>query len=183
MQSTQRRTISVVILLVGLVWIAFSADRSGVSTNGLIPAPQTGFLAPDFTLQTVDGETVTLADLRGRAVLVNVWASWCAPCRAEMPAMQRVYDEYKDQGLVVLAVNSTVQDSLANVQSFAAELGLTFPILLDTDGTATALYQVRALPYSFFIGRDGVIREVVPGGPMSEALLRTRVEMILETQP
>lgn len=183
MTNSKRRTISIALLLLGLIWIGFSADRSGASTNGLIPAPQAGFLAPDFTLRSLDGQTVSLAELRGQAVLVNVWASWCAPCRAEMPAMQRVYEEYKDRGLVILAVNSTVQDSPANVESFVAELGLAFPILLDTDGTATRLYRVIALPYSFFIGRDGVIREVVAGGPMSEALLRTRVETILETQP
>ena len=174
---------SIFLLFLGLIWIAFSADRSGASTNGLIPAPQTGFLAPDFTLQTTDGKAVTLSDLRGRAVLVNIWASWCVPCRAEMPAMQRVYDEYKDRGLIVLAVNSTVQDQAASAKAFAAEFGLTFPILLDMEGIATRLYEVRALPSSFFIGRDGVIIEVVIGGPMSEALLRTRVESILETRP
>ena len=174
---------SIFLLFLGLIWIAFSADRSGASTNGLIPAPQTGFLAPDFTLQTTDGKAVTLSDLRGRAVLVNIWASWCVPCRAEMPAMQRVYDEYKDRGLIVLAVNSTVQDQAASARAFAAEFGLTFPILLDMEGIATRLYEVRALPSSFFIGRDGVIIEVVIGGPMSEALLRTRVESILETRP
>ena len=174
---------SIFLLFLGLIWIAFSADRSGASTNGLIPAPQTGFLAPDFTLQTTDGKAVTLSDLRGRAVLVNIWASWCVPCRAEMPAVQRVYDEYKDRGLIVLAVNSTVQDQAASAKAFAAEFGLTFPILLDMEGIATRLYEVRALPSSFFIGRDGVIIEVVIGGPMSEALLRTRVESILETRP
>ena len=183
MQSTQRRALSIGLLLLGLVWIAFSADRGGASTNGLVPAPRAGFLAPDFTLQTLDGETVSLASLRGQAVLVNIWASWCAPCRAEMPAMQRVYEEYKDQGLVVLAVNSTVQDTAASAKAFIAEFGLTFPILLDVDGAATGLYQVHALPSSFFIGRDGIIVEVVIGGPMSETLLRTRVEKILETQP
>ena len=183
MQSTRRRAFSIGLLLLGLVWIIFSADRSGASTNGLIPAPRQGFLAPDFTLQTLDGKTVTLADLRGQAVLVNVWTSWCLPCRAGMPASQRVYEEYKEKGLVVLAVNSTVQDKVSSASSFAAELGLTFPILLDVEGTATRFYEVRALPSSFFIGRDGVIREVVIGGPMSEALLRTRVEAILETTP
>ena len=183
MTNSKRRAISIAVLLLGLLWIGFSADRGGASTNGRIPAPRRGFLAPDFTLPTLDGETVALADLRGRAVVVNVWASWCAPCRAEMPAMQRVYEEYKDQGLVVLAVNSTVQDQIPSVRSFVAEFGLTFPILLDAEGVATRLYEVRALPSSFFIGRDGVIREVVIGGPMSEALLRTRVESILGTEP
>jgi len=183
MQLTRRRALSIGVLLLGLVWIAFSADRGGASTNGLVPAPRAGFLAPDFTLQTLDGETVSLASLRGQAVLVNIWASWCVPCRAEMPAIQRVYEEYKDQGFVVLAVNSTVQDTAASAKAFIAEFGLTFPILLDVDGAATGLYQVRALPSSFFIGRDGIIVEVVIGGPMSETLLRTRVEKILETQP
>lgn len=183
MQSTRRRALSIGLLLLGLAWIVFSADRSGASTNGLIPAPRAGFLAPDFTLQTLDGKTVTLTDLRGQAVLVNIWASWCAPCRAEMPAIQRVYEDYKEKGLVVLAVNSTVQDKVSAASSFVAELGLTFPIPLDVEGTVTRLYEVRALPSSFFIGRDGVIREVVIGGPMSEALLRTRVQAILETTP
>lgn len=182
MQSMQRRAVSVIVLLLGLAWIIFSADPGGAS-NGDISAPRPGFLAPDFTLQTTDGATVTLSDLRGQAVLVNIWASWCAPCRAEMPAMQRVYEEYKEQGLVILAVNSTVQDSAESAVSFASELGLTFPILLDIQGVATRLYLVQGLPASFFIGRDGVIREVVPGGPMSEVLLRTRIESILETMP
>ena len=183
MQSMQRRVVYITVLLLGLVWIAFSVDRSGASTNGRIPAPRAGFLAPEFALQTMDGETVSLASLRGQAVLVNIWASWCMPCRAEMPAMQRVYEEYKADGLVVLAVNSTVQDSADRAASFVQELGLTFPIVLDVEGKATGLYQVSALPSSFFVGRDGVIVEVVIGGPMSEALLRTRVEKILETQP
>ena len=182
MQSTQRRAVSVALLLLGLAWIVFSADPNGAS-DGTISAPKAGFLAPDFTLQTTDGETISLSNLRGQAVLVNIWASWCMPCRAEMPAMQRLYEEYKDDGLVILGVNSTVQDSVAAARSFAAEFGLTFPILLDLEGIATQLYEVRALPSSFFIGRDGMIREVVIGGPMSEALLRTRVEKILEIQP
>lgn len=182
MQSTHRRAISVIVLLLGLAWIVFSADPSGAS-NKDVSAPRPGFLAPDFTLQTTDGETVTLSNLRGQAVLVNIWASWCAPCRAEMPAMQRVYEDYKEQGLVILAVNSTVQDSAESAKSFASELGLTFPILLDVEGLVTRLYLVQGLPASFFIGRDRVIREVVPGGPMSEVLLRTRIESILETMP
>lgn len=182
MQSTQRRTISVIVLLLGLVWIGLNADPGGAS-NEKISSPRPGFLAPDFTLQTIDGETVTLSDLRGQAVLVNIWASWCSPCRAEMPAMQRVYEDYKSKGLVILAVNSTVQDSAESARSFAAELGLTFPIQLDIEGIATRLYEAQGLPASFFIGRDGIIREVVSGGPMSEVLLRTRIESILETMP
>jgi len=149
-------------------------------TGGGIPAPQAGFLAPDFTLNTLDGETVTLSDLRGQVILLNIWASWCPPCRAEMPAMQRVWEEYQARGVVVLAVNSTVQDTPADAQAFVTENGLTFPIPLDTSGEVTRLYRVSSLPTSFFIGADGVIREVVIGGPMAEALLRSRVEQLIK---
>ena len=141
---------------------------------------QEGFLAPDFTLKSITGETYTLSDLRGQAVVINLWATWCPPCRAEMPALQKMYEEYKAQGLVILAVNSTAQDTASAVAPFAAEYGLTFPILLDDAGSVTNAYQVRSLPSSYFIDRKGIVREVIIGGPMSEALLRTRIEDLLK---
>jgi peroxiredoxin len=167
------------ILAAGIAWIFVSADRSGASTAGKIPAPQQGFLAPDFELKTQEGETVRLSDLRGQAVLINLWATWCPPCRAEMQSIEKTYQEYKEQGFTVLAVNMTRQDDLAAVMPFVQEQGLTFPILLDETGAVEVAYQMRSLPSSYFIRRDGIIHEVVIGGPMSEALLRTRIEEIL----
>jgi cytochrome c biogenesis protein CcmG, thiol:disulfide interchange protein DsbE len=180
MSTTQRRITYSIILLLGLAWIFISADKSGASTAGKIPAPQQGFLAPDFELKTTTGETIKLSNLRGQAVLVNLWATWCPPCRAEMPAIEKIYNEYKDKGLVILAVNMTYQDTFSNIAPFVDEYGLTFPILLDKTGSVGPAYQLRSLPSSFFIGRDGIISEVVIGGPMAEALLRTRVEQILK---
>ena len=180
MQPLQRRIIYSLILLLGLAWIFVSADRSGTSTAGQIPAPQQGFLAPDFELKTPTGESVELSDLRGQAVLVNLWATWCPPCRAEMQTIETVYNEYKDQGFVVLAVNMTYQDNQFDIMPFITEQGLTFPVLLDETGDMANAYQLKSLPSSYFIGRDGIIHEVVIGGPMAEALLRTRVEDILK---
>ena len=158
----------------------WSRAPAGGTTQGAIPAPQKGFLAPDFTLENVDGETVRLSELRGRPVVVNVWTSWCPPCREEMPALQRVYRDYQESGLVMLGLNSTVQDQREVALAFAAEQNLTFPILLDTSGEATRLYQVRALPTTFFIDAQGMIQQVIAGGPMSEALLRIRVEQLIQ---
>lgn len=185
MKTTSDRSLyalAAVLLLMGALWIWLSRDTTGASTAGQIPAPRQGFMAPDFSLSNADGETVRLSDLRGKAVLVNVWASWCGPCRSEMPAMQRLYQDYQGRGFELLAVNSTVQDSPTNALAFARELGLEFPILFDTQGEVTDLYQVRALPSSFFIDPQGMIQEVVVGGPMSEALLRIRVDQLLEKQ-
>jgi len=180
MQPTQRRLLYSLILILGLAWIFLSADRSNTSTSGEVPAPRQGFLAPDFELKTTTGETIKLSDLRGQAVLVNLWATWCPPCRAEMKSIEKVYNEYKDQGLVVLAVDMTYQDDPTKIAPFVTEQGLTFRILLDETGDMAQAYQLRSLPSSFFINRDGIINEVVIGGPMAEALLRTRVEEILK---
>lgn len=171
---------SILVLLAGAGWIWVSRTSPATTTQGRIPAPRRGFLAPDFSLPTLSGETVTLSSLRGRPVLVNLWASWCQPCRAEMPAIQRVYAEYQDQGFVVLAVNATNQDSLNAVQPFIEELGLTFPILIDADGVVSNLYELRALPTSYFVDGNGVIQDMVIGGPMSEALLRVRVQQLMQ---
>jgi peroxiredoxin len=180
MQPIQRRILFIGILAAGLVWIFVSADQAGTTTAGEIPAPREGFLAPDFSLVSADGENFTLSEFRGQAVLVNLWATWCPPCRAEMPAMQKLYDEYKDQGFVVLAVNMAYQDNPLEVMPFTQEYDLTFPILLEETGDVAKKYELRSLPSSFFIDRDGFIQEVVIGGPMSEALLRTRIEAILQ---
>ncbi len=179
MQPIRRRTIYLVVLVAALVWIFISADRVGTSTAGAIPAPRQGFLAPDFTLSTPDGEIFTLSKLQGQAVLVNLWATWCPPCRAEMPAIQKLYDEYKDQGFVVLAINMTYQDDFSAIAPFMQEYNLSFPILIDETGNVARKYELRSLPSSFFIDRNGIIQEVVIGGPMAEALLRTRIESLL----
>lgn len=180
MQQTQRRIIYLFILILGLAWIFISADKSGTSTAGKIPAPQQGFLAPDFELKTPTGENIKLSDLRGQAVLVNLWATWCPPCREEMQTIERIYQEYKADGFTVLAVNMTYQDDPLAVMPFVKEQGLGFPILLDETGEIANAYQFHSLPSSYFIRRDGMINEVVIGGPMSEALLRTRVDSILK---
>ncbi|MBC8331474.1 MAG: TlpA family protein disulfide reductase [Anaerolineae bacterium] len=170
------------ILLIGAGWIWLSATPENSTTSGAIPAPQEGFLAPDFTLNTLAGETIQLSELRGQPVLINIWASWCPPCRTEMPAMQRVYRDFKEQGFVILAVNATNQDTATKAADFVADKHLNFPILMDTDGTVSRNYQISSLPTSFFVGRDGIIREMVIGG-MSETLIRTRVENLFEETP
>ena len=180
MQQNQRRILYFLVLIMGLAWIGVSADRSGESTSGQIPAPQQGFLAPDFELETSMGEMVKLSDLRGQAVLVNLWATWCPPCREEMRTIEAVYQEYKERGFTVLAVNMTYQDDSSAIAPFVQEQRLTFPILFDQTSDMARDYQLRSLPSTYFIRRDGIINEVVIGGPMSEALLRTRIEAILE---
>ena len=158
--SSQWTLNSLGILLLGAAWIWASAVPAG-SQNGRLPAPQAGFQAPDFRLPTPSGETISLADLRGQPVLINLWASWCPPCREEMPAIQRVYQDYQSRGFVVLAVNATSQDSLPSALEFVSDLGLTFPILLDSDSVVSEdLYQVLGLPTSVLIGRDGTVRAI-----------------------
>jgi peroxiredoxin len=179
MQQIERRILYILLLVAGLAWIGISADRSGSSAAGGIAAPQVGFVAPDFTLKTPQGETYTLSQFRGKGVLLNLWATWCPPCRAEMPGIQALYEEYKGQGLVVLAVNSTIQDNPLAISPFVQKYGLSFPILLDETGEVSKAYGLRSLPSTFFIRRDGRVNEVVIGGPMSPALLRTRIEEIL----
>jgi peroxiredoxin len=100
-----------------------------------------------------------------------------------MPAMEKIYQEYESRGFTILAINTIYQDNMANVSSFVQEHSLTFPILLDRELAVSTQYNLMALPSSFFIDRDGIIQEVVFGGPMAEALLRTRVEKLLQEVP
>lgn len=134
------------------------APQQPASLAGSGALPLEGQPAPDFTLKTLDGSTVTLSKLQGQPVLINFWASWCTPCRAEMPEIVRAYEAHKGDGLVVLAINMTFQDSLPEAQAFAKEFHMPFPVLLDDTGAvARDAYRVPVLPMSFFIDRKGVI--------------------------
>ena len=180
--------IIIAALVLGTSWIFLSRVPSASTTDGSPPpSPREGFSAPGFTLEILDdsnpGREVSLTDYRGQVVIINLWATWCPPCRAEMPAIQNVYQDYKDKGLVVLAINTTFQDNEADVRAFAKEYGLDFPILFDRTGDVSMRYQLRGLPSTFFIDRKGVIQLVIVGGPMDETLIRSRVENILKERP
>ncbi|MFQ5614058.1 MAG: TlpA family protein disulfide reductase [Anaerolineae bacterium] len=122
--------------------------------------------APDFTLDDLDGNRVTLADHQGQPVLINFWATWCGPCEAEMPAINEAYLAHRDEGLVVLAVD--VEEHPDTVRSFVEYYDLDFTILTDREGSVTDRYQARGLPTSFFIDRQGTIAHIHIG-QMSKA--------------
>lgn len=165
--------------MLSVFWIWFSRVPTPTPDVDRLPAPRENFPAPDFTLTTFDGESKTLSLYRGKVVIVNLWASWCGPCRAEMPALKKIYEANKARGLEVLAVNSTIQDNEKDARLFAWQYDLPFTLLLDPNGTVSRGYLLRALPSTFFIDKRGVIRSVIVGGPMSEATLQTQVETLL----
>lgn len=141
--------------------------------------PDTPGLAPDFRLATPDGRTIALGDLRGRLVFLNFWATWCPPCRVEMPSMERLHREFKDQGLVVLAVD--LQESPRQVARFMRDFRLTFPALLDAEAEVAARYGVRGIPTTFLIDRQGRIVGSAVGprdwaGAEARQLIRTLLE-------
>jgi peroxiredoxin len=165
----------ILLLTLGVLWIAASRVPAEAAAAGhdRPQLPRSGYPAPDFTLDTLEGKTVTLSDLHGQVVLVNFWATWCPPCRAEMPAIQEVYEAYRDQGFTVLAVNQ--RENPERVAAFMAGLGLTFPVPLDRDGRVFARYRVNALPSTFFVDRAGIIRDVTIGGPMARTFIESQI--------
>lgn len=160
-------------LIGGPLWIAGSRPEPVV----IPPAPRSGAPAPAFEVTTLNGDTLALADLHGQAVVLNLWATWCPPCRAEMPALERIGQRYADEGLVILALNQG--EDPATIAAFVQEHGLTFTIALDPREQIGRLYELEAYPTTFFIGRDGLIRSVVQGGPMAEALIEDQVRKLL----
>ncbi|MCJ7715036.1 MAG: TlpA family protein disulfide reductase [Anaerolineales bacterium] len=168
------------ILLAGGAWIWFSRLPSTISNSKPITAPQETFLAPEFRLSTTDGDEISLSELFGSPVIVNFWASWCPPCRSEMPAFQQIYEEYEEKGLVIAAVNATNQDSISNAVDFVSTNNLTFPVLLDISGAASSSYNLHSLPTTFFIDSEGVIRKVIIGGPIPTSLIRVEIEKLFQ---
>jgi len=193
----------ILIIGVGILWLghrldipdqAVSATSSPTAASpSLVPivpeesiqlSPLSGKPAPDFSLKTLDGQVVRVSDFKGKAVLINLWATWCPPCQAEMPAIQAAYEKYKDRGLVVLGIDFTAQDNLPDVVAFVSKFNLTFPVLLDETGSvSSASYGMRGLPDSYFIDPAGIVRRIVTGAIPSDKIDQFIEEIIPQPGP
>lgn len=183
------KNIIAVMALIGLViWGVYDSgkDTDEMTTNPSeaekgqdeVDVPvgiQQGNLAPDFELKTLDGQSMKLSDLRGKRVIVNLWATWCPPCRAEMPDMQSFYEANKDKGIVVFGVNLTSSEAQPeNIARFIDEFGITFPVVLDEENNVADWYQVVSIPTSYMIDSRGVIQQKITG-PMSKEMMEELV--------
>ena len=166
--------------------LAPAAPRSGLDEAPAPAAPTApstggsaspiGTVAPDFQLRTLTGETVKLSDFRGRPVVINFWASWCGPCKAEMPLLSKTYNELKDQGLVILAVD--VQELEAVVEKYVKDNNLPFTILLDRNGEIANLYRARGLPTTYFVDPEGKVQSWQVG-TLTQTTLRRHLDRIM----
>ncbi|MHC1784942.1 MAG: TlpA family protein disulfide reductase [Anaerolineaceae bacterium] len=163
------------LVIFSLVWIVLSSFLIPNTTPVQQTAPAVGFQAPSFVLSALDGTQVAFNGHPGHPVVLNLWASWCLPCKAEMPALQKVYLENASKGLIIYGINASNQDNLLDVESFIIDSNITFPILMDQEGSVSKQYALRALPTTYFISADGIIRQVWVGGPLSEAYLRSQI--------
>ena len=151
---------TVAALALGLLIVAIPGPRNAGATDHFFKAlsiirPEQAVEAPAFRLPDPDGRGVNLREHRGKVVFLNFWATWCGPCRIEMPEMERLYQEFKARGFAILAVD--FRESPAQVQRFAQELKLTYPVLIDEDGSVFQAYLVRGLPATYFIDRKGIM--------------------------
>ncbi|WP_432662235.1 TlpA disulfide reductase family protein [Wukongibacter baidiensis] len=145
--------------------------------EGIFP----GDKAYDFTLLDREGNEISLSSLKGKVVFLNFWASWCGPCRAEMPHMQKVHEEYNDEDVVILAVNVTAveKNGIEDVNTYLDENKFTFPVLYDKDGAVATQYRVGAFPTTYIINKEGIIVNFITGA-MSDERMKAQIEAAKE---
>ena len=160
-----------IILTLGLV--ITSCASGSEPTKAVVGQP-----TPNFELQSLDGQSVSLKDFKGKPVVINFWASWCGPCIYEMPFFQEIHDEWSSKGLVLLAINKG--EGLARVSQFMQYYNLSLSILLDTKEVVAQRYNVIGIPVTFFIDEDGIIQEKVIGAFPNKAEIEARVSKLME---
>lgn len=167
-----KKVIPILIVLGMLGWAIFEYVSSSSEPDNTSPTLEEAAetdeigldknqIAPDFEIMTLDGNQMNLSDYRGKRVMLNFWATWCPPCRAEMPDIQKLYDQ---EDIAILAVNMTASEkNEAAVTEFVDDFELTFPILMDREAEIVELYQVQAYPTSYMIDSNGKIQFMVRG--------------------
>jgi cytochrome c biogenesis protein CcmG/thiol:disulfide interchange protein DsbE len=162
---SNRLFILILIVAVGMT-VYFSLSGQSLSKD---QRPEIGFQAPSFSLDALDSDKTYGLESTNKPIVINFWASWCAPCREEAPDLVRLYDQYRDN-LDVYAINLTNSDSMTNVERFVNEFGFEFPVLLDQEGDVGKTYQVLAIPTTFFIDENGTIVHKIVGFASSSDL-------------
>ncbi|MBK3494867.1 TlpA family protein disulfide reductase [Viridibacillus sp. YIM B01967] len=149
--------------------------NSSLANSGLA----VGQMAPDFELETLDGKKVKLSDFQGKKVILNFWATWCPPCKEEIPHMQKYYEKFaKEDNFEIVAVNLTNKDkSIEYVKEFAKTYEITYPVLLDTEGKQMKQYKIRIIPTTFYIDTKGVIQENKPG-PVDQDSMKESIKSL-----
>ncbi|MBK7894071.1 MAG: TlpA family protein disulfide reductase [Anaerolineaceae bacterium] len=166
-QQSNRLLAAALVLILGglavLVWMSVQTAVPTPTTNsyGAPALAQQGGTVTDFTIESLGGFPVSLNDYEGEVIIMNFWATWCPPCRAEMPGINNFYEAYKEEGLVVLAINE--EESAETVRPFIELNNFTFPVLLDIEGRVAQQYSTRSFPTTFIIDRQGVIQHVQTG--------------------
>lgn len=176
--------IGLLVLGVMAALMLANPEQAASSTNGppagedlsVIPAP-VSFAAPELTLYDLDGEQASLIDFKGQIVLVNNWATWCPPCKAEMPTLQAYYEENKKKGFLLIGIEAGEPED--EVAQFVADYGLTFPIWLDPQNKALYAFHNQNLPSSYVIDKEGIVR-LAWVGAISKAMLEKYVTPLLE---
>ena len=145
-------------MTVGRLWLLASllAASACVSVEGR--GPQLGSPAPEYVTATLQGDSISLASLRGQVVLVNLWATWCVPCRTETPYLQALFEEHADRGFRILGISQDVGDARQDIESFVEEFGVTYTILHDPRMRGLDIYRVLGLPGTFLVDREGILR-------------------------
>lgn len=147
------KKVTAAIILIGLMTVAIVQAMEKDEKPDNLPGLGIGVKAPDFELENLEGDKVKLSDYHGKKVILNFWATWCPPCKEEMPAMEKFYQQ-KKADVVILAVNI---DPQYNVNEFTKNMGITFPVLLDKKDEVNSTYQVLTIPTTYFIDEDGLI--------------------------
>ncbi len=165
------------VVIAGMLYFGFHMARRPGRTPGIAKITT----APDFTLDSLDGKSVRLSDLRGKAVLLNFWATWCGPCKIEMPWFVELQKEYGPQGLQVVGV-AMDDSSKDDIAKFAKDMGVNYPVLLGKEAVGDAYGGVPALPETFFISRDGKIVDKIIG-LKGRSEIEDAVKKALNAQP
>ena len=175
----QAAAVAVVALLVVLLGWRVAQQEEGRGLDDAVAGDERP-AAPDFTLEELDGDgTISLSDYRGKAVVLNFWASWCGPCKTEAPLLQSAWERYRDRGLVVLGVDA--QDFKTDGRRFAKRYGLTYPIAHDQDGVTLGRYGYSAFPETWFVDRQGRLVGEHIQGEFSEEQLEENIRLALES--